>query len=365
MADWQNSPNSGYGAGPANPWGGGGSQTPGGMSGSGMPNDDGGLVDKAQHLAGDAREQVGRRVESGLQQGKTRVADTLGGVAHTLRQSSQQLGDQHGAAGQYVTRTADQMQRLSDYLRQTDVQDIVTRVEDVARRQPALFLGGMFAVGLLGARFLKSSQRQGDRQLPVPYTGGYADQRPASLYDTQASSGSAYGSQRDAQRDVQRESAYDRQRDSQYGGSQYGSAGTAGGAYGGWTGSTGGSTGGGSGTNAGGASGNAYDAGSAGRYATERDVTGSQRIVNEPGREYGRDAGQDRSASGYGGHAGASPTSPPGFGAEPFQGGTSGSTGGADRRATPSTTPGMPTRTPSASDAALGIGEREPRNDQP
>jgi hypothetical protein len=36
----------------------------------------------------------------------------------------------------------------------------VSEAEDFARRQPALFLGGAFALGLLGARFLKSSGQQ-------------------------------------------------------------------------------------------------------------------------------------------------------------------------------------------------------------
>jgi hypothetical protein len=113
--------------------------------------------DKAQQLAGQAKE----RVESGVSQGKTRAADTLGSVAQTLRQSTQQLRDQNRAgAGQYIERAADQVQRFSDYLRNTEVDEIVDSVERVARRQPALFLGGAFVLGLAGARFFKSSRRR-------------------------------------------------------------------------------------------------------------------------------------------------------------------------------------------------------------
>ena len=36
-------------------------------------------------------------------------------------------------------------------------------LENLARRQPALMLGGALVLGLIGARFLKSSQR--DRRL--------------------------------------------------------------------------------------------------------------------------------------------------------------------------------------------------------
>jgi hypothetical protein len=116
--------------------------------------------DKAEELAGQAREATTRRVESSLSQGKARAAATLGSVAQTLRQSTQQLDEQApDGAARYVERAADEVQRLSDYLQNTDVHEIVDGVERAARRQPALFLGGAFALGLLGARFIKNSRR--------------------------------------------------------------------------------------------------------------------------------------------------------------------------------------------------------------
>ena len=132
--------------------------------------------DKAQQLAGQAREQTTQRVESGLSQGKARAATTLGTVAQTLRQSAQPLRDQNQAgAGQYIEQAASQVQRLSDYLQNTDVHEIVDGVERAARRQPALFLGGAFALGLLGARFIKSSRRSAS-----PEQAGSADYLAAS-----------------------------------------------------------------------------------------------------------------------------------------------------------------------------------------
>ena len=38
------------------------------------------------------------------------------------------------------------------------------RVEDIARRQPALFIGGAFVLGLVAARLLKSSAAGGNAQ---------------------------------------------------------------------------------------------------------------------------------------------------------------------------------------------------------
>jgi len=47
---------------------------------------------------------------------------------------------------------------------------------NLARRQPALFIGGSFAVGLLAARFVKSSPRDGN--------DWQGDQRDVSRHDS-------------------------------------------------------------------------------------------------------------------------------------------------------------------------------------
>jgi hypothetical protein len=56
-----------------------------------------------------------------------------------------------------MARQADQM---ADYLRRADADVLRQDVERLARRQPALVLGGAFVAGLIGARFLKSSERR-------------------------------------------------------------------------------------------------------------------------------------------------------------------------------------------------------------
>ena len=63
---------------------------------------------------------------------------------------------------------------------------MVTQVEQYARRQPAIFLGGAFALGLLGARFLKSSNPQTATTQPL---GSTASNRslPSSPGDRQSS----------------------------------------------------------------------------------------------------------------------------------------------------------------------------------
>lgn len=117
--------------------------------------------DKAQQLADKAQTEATQQVKSGVATGKNRAADALGGVAQSLLYSSQQLRDQdQPKVSQYAERAAHKVDELAKYLRNTSPGEMADRVEDFARREPALFLGGLFAVGFIGARFLKSS-RQG------------------------------------------------------------------------------------------------------------------------------------------------------------------------------------------------------------
>jgi hypothetical protein len=50
--------------------------------------------------------------------------------------------------------------QVANYLRDKDARAMRTDLENLARRQPALVLGGALILGLMGARFLKSSQRE-------------------------------------------------------------------------------------------------------------------------------------------------------------------------------------------------------------
>jgi hypothetical protein len=48
-------------------------------------------------------------------------------------------------------------------LQERDIDQIAFEVQDMARRQPAMFLGGAFLLGFMAARFLKSSGDRGYR----------------------------------------------------------------------------------------------------------------------------------------------------------------------------------------------------------
>jgi hypothetical protein len=92
---------------------------------------------------------------------KDRGTDALGRVAEAVRSSTQKLREErHDTIAGYVDKAADQIENWSRRLRDKDVNELVSDVQRLARRQPAIFIGSAFALGLVGARFLKSSRPQ-------------------------------------------------------------------------------------------------------------------------------------------------------------------------------------------------------------
>lgn len=114
-----------------------------------------GIRDMARNLANEAQQKAGEQVRSSIDKGRSRAADTLSDVARTLMQSNQQ---EENPASQFMTRAGQQVQRAADYLQKADMRQLVSETEGFARRQPALFLGGAFAIGVFAARFLKSGR---------------------------------------------------------------------------------------------------------------------------------------------------------------------------------------------------------------
>ena len=122
------------------------------------------VVDQTKSSLRQARD----RAASSLTESRLQAADQVGGMATAFRRTSEHLRQEdQGRAADFAESLAEQVERASSYLRDRDFGAIRQDVEGLARRQPALVLGVGFAIGLLGARFFKSSERHA--------TGGYDD----------------------------------------------------------------------------------------------------------------------------------------------------------------------------------------------
>lgn len=129
--------------------------------------------EKGEQLAGKAQ----TRAKSMAASRKGQVAGGLDSVAQALKQTARQLHERRqGGIARYADKAAGRVSRLSGYLNEQDIDRIVDDVEDFARRQPALFLGGAFIAGVAMARFLKSSGSMplssgGQRPMPAEAEG--------------------------------------------------------------------------------------------------------------------------------------------------------------------------------------------------
>jgi ribosomal protein S15P/S13E len=115
------------------------------------------VVDQARNTFQQARERAG----SSLGESKNQIAEQFGNLADALRRTTEHLRseDQQRIAG--LTETvARQVDQVANYLRNKDARAMKQDLENLARRQPGIMLGGALVLGLIGARFLKSSERR-------------------------------------------------------------------------------------------------------------------------------------------------------------------------------------------------------------
>ena len=129
--------------------------------------ENGSSMNEQQHPLAEAGQQatqsVGvmaeRATDIGFQQAdraREKAADGLSHVTDTIRRVSIDMQDQPAIANVADT-VADQAERIGEYLRTTDARQILSTVENLARRQPILFLGGAFMLGLAASRLIKAA----------------------------------------------------------------------------------------------------------------------------------------------------------------------------------------------------------------
>jgi len=76
------------------------------------------------------------------------ATESLSAVAQALRQTGQTLQeDDQAAVGQLADKAAAQVERVSGYLQERDMSQLVGEIEGYTRRSPALVLGGAFVLG--------------------------------------------------------------------------------------------------------------------------------------------------------------------------------------------------------------------------
>jgi len=174
--------------------------TDGGAGGSGQPGgqtDVGatvkGAAQQTQQRAGELVGKARQQSEQQITTQKDRAAEGLTTLASAIRRVGGEVrNEQQPQIADLAETAASQAERFGRFLRETDVNQLVRGVEDFARRQPALFLGGAVALGAVAARFLKASSEQATQQGTGQqdlYTD-YADiPEPVARYETAGTTG--------------------------------------------------------------------------------------------------------------------------------------------------------------------------------
>src|SRR5688500_13848543 len=115
--------------------------------------------------------------------GKEQAAMGISHVGASVRRVSMDMQGEQPQIASVAETAAYQAERIATYLQQTDAREIISKVEDVARRQPLIFLGGAFLLGVAASRFIKAA-------------GGSPDQSSQGYQPTSA----AYGGTTDSWR---------------------------------------------------------------------------------------------------------------------------------------------------------------------
>lgn len=166
------------------------------------------VAEKAHEAGGQVKQQAQQKLDEARQQaaaklrdGKSRVAGQVGTVAHAFRSAGDELrGEEQARLAEFTDGAAERMEHVARYIDEHSVAEMLDDVERLARKSPSLFLGGAFALGMVGARFMKTSERrrhhqgsdfeaadvyagEGSRTLPRPGetgAGSYSTGAPAS-----------------------------------------------------------------------------------------------------------------------------------------------------------------------------------------
>jgi len=134
------------------------------------------LSGTAKDVASTVATQARNTVEGRFETRKDRAVQGLGDVAEALRHTGERLRSQDKTdLTEYIERAADRVEAASGYVQNKSLGQIMGDVERFARREPALFLGGAFVIGLVGGRFLKSSGSQISSPEPSDEASAYGN----------------------------------------------------------------------------------------------------------------------------------------------------------------------------------------------
>jgi hypothetical protein len=117
-----------------------------------------GAAEEARRGVQNLGEASWRWIDEFLESRRDAAVEELGSIASALRSAARSFGEQQRArAAQFADTAAERIDTFSDRLRRRDPRQLLEPLQELARRQPALLLGGALAAGFLLARVLRGT----------------------------------------------------------------------------------------------------------------------------------------------------------------------------------------------------------------
>ncbi len=118
------------------------------------------LRERVGPVVGPLADQVKDQASAVAQQQMTSAAEGLESAAGAVNVVGDRMRENHlGELSQYTDLAAEQIEKLATWLRTTTPDEIAHDIEDFAKKQPAVFVAGALALGLIGVRFLRSTSQ--------------------------------------------------------------------------------------------------------------------------------------------------------------------------------------------------------------
>jgi hypothetical protein len=114
------------------------------------------VIDQARSSFRQARDRAG----SSLGDSRRQAAGQVGGIASALHRTSEHLrNEDQPRIADLADSLAERADQVASYLQETNVRTLARDLEKLSRQRPGLVFGAAFTLGLLGARFFRSSNR--------------------------------------------------------------------------------------------------------------------------------------------------------------------------------------------------------------
>src|SRR5688572_23873707 len=116
------------------------------------------VKDTASSTALRAKEEASRYVS----EKKEVTANRIGSYSSAIHDTARSLEEKDPNIAWFTHQAADRLQGIADYMRNRDFSALRQDAENLARRHPATFFGGMFLAGLIVGNIVKASRRKLD-----------------------------------------------------------------------------------------------------------------------------------------------------------------------------------------------------------